>query len=117
MTNYAQRIAAVLVTVIAIILPLFSYAPKLYRWLVETRLSAMYRRLRTVEANLHNDTTGVEVSTLEAELASVDRAIHMLSVPMQHSDLFFSIKSHLDLVRVQLGLRRAELQAGLKQAS
>jgi hypothetical protein len=66
---------------------------------------------------LHNDTTGVEVSTLEAELASVDRPLHMLSVPMQHSDLFFSIKSHLDLVRVQIGLRRAELQAGPKQAS
>jgi hypothetical protein len=52
-----------------------------------------------------------EVATLEADLAGVDRAIHLLSIPMQHSDLFFSIKSHLDLVRIQLGLRRAELEA------
>jgi hypothetical protein len=36
---------------------------------------------------------------------------------MQHSDLFFSIKSHLDLVRIQLGLRRAELAAGLPRAA
>jgi hypothetical protein len=36
---------------------------------------------------------------------------------MQHSDLFFSIKSHLDLVRVQLGLRRAELEAGVARAA
>jgi hypothetical protein len=35
---------------------------------------------------------------------------------MQHSDQFFSIKSHLDLVRIQLGLRRAELEAGLTGA-
>ena len=41
----------------------------------------------------------------------------MLSVPMQHPDLILSIKSHLDLVGVQLRLRRAELQAGSKQAS
>ena len=37
------------------------------------------------------------MSALEAELESVDREIHLLGVPMQHSDLFFSIKSHLEL--------------------
>jgi hypothetical protein len=38
------------------------------------------------------------------------------AIPMQHADMFFSIKSHLDLVRVPLGLRRAELEAGLTRA-
>ena len=104
-------------TVFAIILPLFSYAPKLYKWLVEHRLHAMYRRLRAIEAILHKDVASSEVAALEADLASVDRAIHLLSIPMQHSDLFFSIKSHLDLVRIQLGLRRAELDAGLPRAA
>jgi hypothetical protein len=36
---------------------------------------------------------------------------------MQHPDMFFSIKSHLDLVRVQIGLRRAELEAGLTRTA
>ena len=65
----------------------------------------------------HRDVPGTEVAALEADLASVDRAIHLLAIPMQHSDLFFSIKSHLDLVRVQLALRRAELAAGLPRAA
>ena len=112
-TNHAQRALALFVTVFAIILPLFSYAPKPYKWLVEHRLHSMYRRLRAIEAILHNDVASTEVDALEMDFANVDRAIHLPSVPMQHSDLFFSIKSHLDLVRVQLGLRRAELQAGL----
>ena len=112
-TSHVQRAMAVFVTVLAIILPLFSYAPKLYKWLVEYRLHAMYRRLRAIESMLHRDAASTEVASLEAELAGVDRAIHLLSIPMQHSDLFFSIKSHHDLVRVQLGLRRAELEAGL----
>lgn len=111
-TNHVQRAMAVFVTVFAVILPLFSYAPKLYKSLVEYRLNSMYRRLRTIEAILHRDIAGAEVGSLEADLASVDRSIHLLSIPMQHSDLFFSIKSHLDLVRVQLGLRGAELEAG-----
>jgi len=46
MTNYAKRMIAVVATVIAIVLPLFSNAPKGYKWLVNERLNAMYRRLR-----------------------------------------------------------------------
>jgi hypothetical protein len=111
--NHAQRAAAVFLTVFAIVLPMFSYAPKLYKWLVEHRLRSMYSCLRVIEAILHNEVGGTEIEALEADLASVDRAIHLLSIPTQHSDLFFSIKSHLDLVRVQLALRRTELQARL----
>ena len=116
-TSHAQRALAVFVTVIAIILPLFSYAPKLYKWLVEYRLHTMYRRLRTIEAILHGDVASTDVAALEEDLASVDKAIHLLAIPMQHSDLFFAIKSHLDLVRVQLALRRAELTAALPRAA
>ena len=116
-TNHVQRALAVFVTVFAVILPLFSYAPKLYKGLVEYRLNAMYRRLRAIEAILHRDIAAKEVAGLEADLAGVDRAIHLLAIPMQHSDQFFSIKSHLDLVRVQLGLRRAELEAKLARAA
>ena len=108
-TNYAKRIIALLATVIVIVLPLVSYAPKLYRWLVEYRLGSIYRRLRVIEASLQNCTSPSEVSALEAELESVDREIHLLGVPMQHSHLFFSIKSHLDDVRAHLESSRAKL--------
>jgi len=116
-TNHVQRALAVFVTVLAIILPLFSYAPKLYKGLVEHRLNSMYRRLRAIEAILHRDIASAEVAGLEADLASVDRAIHLLAIPMQHSDQFFAIKSHLDLVRVRLGLRRAELATASARAA
>jgi uncharacterized protein len=116
-TNYAKRIIALMATVIVIVLPLFSYAPKLYRWIVEYRLGSMYRRLRVIEASLQKCTSPSEVSALEAELESVDREIHLLGVPMQHSHLFFSIKSHLDDVRAHLGSSRAKLLSqGIKAA-
>jgi TRAP-type uncharacterized transport system substrate-binding protein len=116
-TNHVQPALAVFVTVFAVILPLFSYAPKLYKGLVEYRLNSMYRRLRAIEAILHREIAYAEVAGLETDLAGVDRAIHLLAIPMQHSEQFFSIKSHLDLVRVRLGLRRAELAAELTRAA
>jgi hypothetical protein len=55
---------------------------------------------------LQHDVTAVEVSALETDLDGVDRAIHSLAVPMRYSDVYFSVKSHLDLVRTRIGSRR-----------
>jgi TRAP transporter TAXI family solute receptor len=110
MTNYAKRAIAVLVTVIAIVIPLFSYAPRLYKWLVEYRLRALYRRLRTIEASLQESVTVPEISALEGDLEILDREIFVLGVPIRHSDLYFMMKSHLNLVRSRIGLRRTELR-------
>jgi TRAP transporter TAXI family solute receptor len=110
MTNYAKRAIAVLVAVVAIVIPLFSYAPKLYKWLVEYRLRALYRRLRAIEASLQKSATVPEISVLEGDLEILDREIFVLGVPIRHSDLYFMIKSHLNLVRSRIGLRRSELR-------
>lgn len=78
---------------------------------VDVRLNAMYRRLRRIEARLQHDVTAADVSALEADLDGVDRAIHSLAVPMRYSDVYFSVKSHLDLVRTRIESRRAEMAA------
>jgi hypothetical protein len=76
----------------------------------------MYRRLREIEASLQKDATS-EVAALETELATIDRKISMFGVPIQHSDTFFSIKSHIDVVRMRLGIRRAALQSLITKAA
>jgi hypothetical protein len=103
--------------VVAIAIPVFTFAPKTYRALVGFRLNQMYRRLRAIDASLHNEIANSDISPLETELASINRSIHLLGVPMQHLDLFFNIKSHLDLVRINLDLRRAELQSRMIKAA
>jgi len=106
---HVQRLFAALLAGGAIALPLFSFAPKLFRSLVQYRLGSMYRRLRAIEARLQQCASPVEVSALETELEGIDKQIHLLGVPMQHSELFFSIKSHLDDVRTHLRSSRAKL--------
>ncbi len=78
---------------------------------VDVRLNAMYRRLRRIEARLQHDVTAADVSALEADLDGVDRAIHSLAVPMRYSDVYFSVKSRLDLFRTRIESRRAEMAA------
>ena len=110
-TNYVKRGIALIVAVIAIIIPTFSYWPNLYRWLVQHRMRALYRRLRAIETTLQTAATAPEIEALEGEIESLDRAIHGLGVPMKHSDLYFTLKSHLNLVHTRVGLRHTELRS------
>jgi len=114
---YVKRAIALLVTGIAIGLPLFSFAPKLYRGFVEYRLGSIYRRLRAIEARLQIDVTTAEVLTLEGDLERVDQAISNLGVPMQHSQLFFSIKSHVDDVRARLAARLVQTRSQIAKVA
>jgi TRAP-type uncharacterized transport system substrate-binding protein len=109
-TNYVKRGIALLVALIAIIIPMFSYGPDLYRWLVQYRMRPLYRRLRVIETTLQTATSAPEIAALEGEVESLDRAIHGLGAPVKHSDLYFTLKSHLNLVRTRIGLRHTEMR-------
>ena len=99
MTSYAHRIIAVLVAVVAIILPVFSYTPKLYLWFVRDRMLKLYRRLRILDKALLVELTAPQLQTLQSDLESIDRAASV--VPMRNSDLFFDLRTHIDRTRAR----------------
>jgi len=105
---YVQRAIAVLLTAIAVGLPLFGYAPRLYRGLVEYRLGSIYRSLRVIEAGLQADLDREDIAALAVELERLDREVNNHRVPMRHSDIFFRVKSDLHLVRMRLRAQRPE---------
>jgi hypothetical protein len=109
-TNYVKRAIAVLLTAMAIILPLFSYGPRMYRGFVEYRLRTLYKRLRGIERHLKDNITAENIAELKAQVESLDREMIALGVPMSHSDLYFTMKSHLNLVRIRLDTRAVQLQ-------
>ena len=100
LANYARRALAIMVTAVAILVPVFSYGPKLYLWFLRRRILRLYRELRTVEHGLQ---PGLQASQLEAyrcDLEKIDRA--SAALPMRHSDLFFALRAHIDVTRVRL---------------
>ena len=99
MTVYAQRMIAFSVATIAIVFPAFSFAPRLYEWFAQTRLRALYRRLRAVENALQAKLTVPQVEALQSELADIDQAT---TVPMRNSDLYCMLRYHLNQTRSRL---------------
>jgi hypothetical protein len=102
MINYAKRVAAILVTAIAIIIPIFSYAPRLYAWFLQNYMEKLYGRLSVIEARLRPDLTVAEIEGLQSDLENIGRAARIL--PMRHSSLFFV---HIRLTRSELASRLA----------
>jgi hypothetical protein len=108
MTNYVQRTIAVLVAVIAIVLPVFNFAPKLYQWFLQDRMRKLYRRLRIVEDASQTELTAPQAVSLQTELENIDSAARIL--PQRHSDLFFILEQHIILTRTQLASRLVEVR-------
>jgi TRAP transporter TAXI family solute receptor len=106
---HVQRAIAVLVTAIAIGIPLLNLAPKLYRWFLHNHLRKLYRRLRTIEEASQTELTAPQLVTLQAELEKIDRAARIL--PKRHSDLFFDFNRHIDSTRARLVSRLIEVRS------
>jgi len=105
MINYAKRLAAIIVAAVAVVIPIFTYAPRLYHWLIGARLMKLYRRLRDIEAELEAQLTAAQVEAVQEKLEGIYRAARIL--PMRHSDLFINLMTHIRLMRMELAARLA----------
>jgi len=108
MLNYAKRLIAILLTVFAVVLPLFTYAPRLYEWFLHAYLNRLYRRLRAVETKMDSELTSAQLAALQTELKDINRATHIL--PMRHSDTFIDLITHIRVTRAELASRLTAYQ-------
>ena len=108
MINYAKRVAAILIAAVAIVIPIFTLAPRLYAWLQRLRVIRLYRRLRIIEAGMQMALTSDVAAVLKTDLESIDRASRMI-LPIRHSDQFFALRIHVKELRTELAARLAAL--------
>jgi len=105
MINYAKRLIAILLTAFTVIIPLFTFAPKLYQWFLHAYLKKLYRRLRAVETEMDAALTAAQLDALQIDLNDINRAAHIL--PMRHSDTFIDLVTHIRVTRGELASRLA----------
>ena len=101
----AKRAIAIALAVIAVFVPVFTYVPKLYRWVLQIHLKRLYRRLRAIEAELALEAEISQLERLDASLKSILEEAKRL--PVRHSDLFFDFMMHVELMRSRIGARLA----------
>jgi hypothetical protein len=103
LANLIDRMWVVLVSIIAILLPLSRVLPPLYKFRVRSRIFRWYAQLRNVEESLGKRSD----EQLEKELDAIESRVAQVSVPLSYADELYSLRSNIQLVRRRLRQPRA----------
>jgi len=96
---HAQRAIAVLVTAVALGLPMFRFLPTAYNWLTRRRLFHWYAQLKALEASFNDSLTDKHLAEKQAEIERIEEAVSHISFPLTFSDQLYQLRSHIDIVR------------------
>jgi TRAP-type uncharacterized transport system substrate-binding protein len=109
LANLIERMWPVLVTIIAVLIPLSRMLPPLYQFRVRSRVFRWYGQLREVE-----DAVGKRpAAELLAELDAIDAGVGSVTVPLSYADELYALRGHIQMV----GERLRHLQPGAATGS
>jgi TRAP-type uncharacterized transport system substrate-binding protein len=98
LANLIDRMWVVLVSIIAILIPLSRVVPPLYEFRVRSRIFRWYAQLRAVE-EAHGRRPR---DKLMAELADLESRVEHITVPLSYADELYALRSHINMVRRRL---------------
>ncbi|MGH6611499.1 MAG: TAXI family TRAP transporter solute-binding subunit, partial [Burkholderiaceae bacterium] len=100
LANLIDRMWLVLLSIVAILIPLSRIVPPLYEFRIRSRVFRWYRRLREIEhAAAQPD---AKPSELLPRLDELERRVEQVNVPLSYTDGLYALRSHIDLVRSHL---------------
>ena len=84
-----------------VLIPLSRVLPPLYEFRIRSRVFRWYGQLREVEANVGQR----DPAALLAELDRIEGHVGQVTVPLSHADELYALRSHIQMVRRQVGAR------------
>jgi len=95
LANLVERMAVVLISIIAVLIPLSRVLPPLYEFRIRSRVFRWYGQLRALE-----EAIGKRPShELRADLDSIEARVERVHIPLSHADELYALRSHIDMVR------------------
>lgn len=100
LANLVDRMWVVLVSIIAILIPLARIVPPLYEMRIRSRVFRWYGELRAIEADVEAGAAAPQ--TLVHRLDRLDERVGRIRVPLSYTDELYALRAHIDLVRSRL---------------
>ena len=98
----ADRLIVLLVPVIALLIPLLKLAPAVYSWRVRSKVFRCYGELKFLEEELRHHFDVAQQENYRARLDALEDEAQQLRVPLGFSDLVYTLREHVNLVRQTL---------------
>lgn len=100
--NLIERLAVLLLPLIAVLLPLFKILPALYEWRNKSRLFRWYRELKSLESQVAANADPARLDGYLDRLDEIEDGVSNTRVGSQYSDYAYNLRLHIDLVRSRL---------------
>ena len=100
-----DRLIVLLVPIIALLIPLLKIAPALYTWRVRTKIFRCYGELKFIEEELKSHFEPAKLAEYRQRIQAIDDEASQLHVPLGFTDLVYTLREHVNLVRHSLDNR------------
>ncbi|HEU5294193.1 MAG TPA: C4-dicarboxylate ABC transporter substrate-binding protein, partial [Burkholderiaceae bacterium] len=103
LANLIERMAVVLISIIAVLLPLSRVVPPLYTFRIRSRVFRWYGQLRSLEDAIGSRPT----EELRRQLDAIEDRVERVHVPLSYTDELYALRSNIDMVRGRLAAAEA----------
>jgi TRAP transporter TAXI family solute receptor len=104
-----DRLVVLLVPIVALLIPLLKVAPAIYTWRVRSKIFRCYGELKFLEDDLKHHFDAAKLGDYRSRIDTLDDEASQLHVPLGFTDLVYTLREHVNLVR--LTLAKLEQQA------
>lgn len=100
LASMIARLLAVLLPLALVLLPALKLAPAIYRWRFSSRIYKWYRVLLELERDAFKPGVSPERrEELLRQLDHIETAVNRITIPAPFGDLFYGLRSHINIVR------------------
>ncbi len=99
LANLVDRMWLVLLSIVAVLIPLSKIVPPLYEYRVRSRIYRWYGQLRHVEDSM---LAGGDRTALAREVDELDARVERIPVPLSYADELYALRGHIQMVRRKL---------------
>jgi len=100
-----DRMVVMLVPLLAVLIPLFKFAPQIYGWRVRSRIYRRYGELKFLENEVNEEPGRHSRAEWLQKLDAIEADASGIRTPLTFSDMLYTLRAHIDLVRDMI-LRR-----------
>jgi TRAP transporter TAXI family solute receptor len=110
--NLIERMAVLLLPLVAVLLPLFKILPALIQWRNKSRVFKWYGELKFLEAQVAANADPARLGSYLARLDEIEEGVNHTHVGASYSDYVYNLRLHVDLVRNRLHRIAEQTQNG-----
>lgn len=97
-----ERLFVMILPLVMLSLPLLKFAPAIYSWRVRSKIFRYYGDLKFLENDLRHHYDPARHQQYVDHLDHIDEGASVLNIPLAFSDLLYTLREHINLVRAEL---------------